>query len=66
MVKTLARFRRQTPCKGFQMCCCRVLAFILFFDEHVAILGDSGHMIVSQLLTPLPEAEDIAAPIPVG
>jgi len=24
--------------------CCWVLLFLLFFDEHVAILGDSGDM----------------------
>jgi len=40
-----------------------VLLFLLFFDEHVAILGDSGDMVISQILTRLPEAEDVAAPI---
>src|SRR6266702_4575713 len=53
---------RQTPCESFQVFCRRVFTFVLF-DEHVAILGDSGHIVISQLLTVLPEAEDIAAPV---
>src|SRR6266581_3356809 len=56
-------FGRQTPCESFQVFCRRVFTFVLFFDEHVAILGDSGHIVISQLLTVLPEAEDIAAPV---
>src|SRR5260370_40048521 len=54
---------RQTPCESFQVFCRRVFTFVLFFDEHVAILGDSGHIVISQLLTVLPEAADIAAPV---
>src|SRR5260370_18161566 len=54
---------RQTPCESFQVFCRRVFTFVLFFDEHVAILSVSGNIVISQLLTVLPEAEDIAAPV---
>src|SRR5436853_1635019 len=55
---------RQTPSQRFEVGCCWILLLIGLFNENIAILGHAGHIVVPQLLTPLPETEDIAAPIP--
>src|SRR5438094_778339 len=46
------------------MFCCWVLLFLLFFHQNIAVLGHASHEVISQLLTALPEAEDVAPTIP--